>query len=272
MINDWLTTNLNQRFAHKDLDFDVYFKPYTFKKMSLWDASSYTIKKIANKYENLHISLSGGYDSEFVLKVCIENKIPVKPIIVVMNGGEAETSYALDFCKVNNIVPLVVKPTEREIFKLWYDYIYIIRGRGKYSSPILKSLHIAEQNDGWLLTGDCPPTSDDHAEELDRPMHDSFHLAEWDFYASELFGHPGGLLGYSVECMYGFLNEVDSSLSTQRAKSKLYGLKMRPKIYTSYSDAVNKIFSNLSINTASYSKECGTYESVKNYLEKYTVN
>jgi hypothetical protein len=224
MLSNWLTTNLRQRFTHKDLDFNVYFKPYTFKKMSFWDASSYTIKLIAEKYENLFLSLSGGYDSEFVLKVCVENKVPVTPIIVIMNGGEVETSLALNFCKVNNIKPLVVRPTDREIIKLWYDYIYVIHGRGKHSSPLLKSLQIAEENDGWLLTGDCPPTSDDHIDELDRPMHNSMHLAEWDFYASELFGHPGGLFGYSIECMYGFLNEIDINLSTQKAKSKLYDL------------------------------------------------
>lgn len=272
MIDDWLTTNLKQRFAQKDLDFDVYLKPYAFKKMSLWDASSYTIKRIADKYENLFVSLSGGYDSEYVLKVCIENKVPVKPIIVMMNGNEIETNYALDFCKVNNLVPIVVKPTDREIIKLWYDYVFDIQGRGRHSSPILKSLQIAEQNGGWLLTGDCPPTSDDHIDDLERPMHNSFHLAEWDFYVSELFGHPGGLLGYSVECMYGFLNELDTNLSTQRAKSKLYELKFRKKNYMNFSFAMGTVFNILLENSASYSKECGTYESVKNDLEKYTVN
>jgi hypothetical protein len=126
MINGWMTTNLVDRFANKELDFDVYFKPYAFKKMSLWDASTYTAKLIAEKYENLFVSLSGGYDSEFVLKVCIENKIPVTPIIVIMDGGEEETSLALNFCKVNNIEPIVVRPTGKEIIKLWYDYIYIV--------------------------------------------------------------------------------------------------------------------------------------------------
>ena len=272
MIDNWLTTNLKERFANKDLDFDVYFKPYAFKKMSLWDASSYTIKRIADKYENLFVSLSGGYDSEFVLKVCIDNKVPVTPIIVITNFNEVETSLALNFCKVNNIEPIVVKPTDREIIKLWYEYVYVIQGRGRHSSPILKSLQIAEQHNGWLLTGDCPPTSDEHIDELDRPMHNSFHLAEWDFYASELFGHPGGLLGYSVECMYAFLNELDTNLSTQKAKSKLYGLNFRNKSYMNHSLAMNMVFNALLENSASYSKECGTYESVKNDLEKYTVN
>jgi hypothetical protein len=136
----------------------------------------------------------------------------------------------------------------------------------------LKALQIAEQNDGWLLTGDCPPTSDEHIDELDRPMHDSFHMAEWDFYASELFGHPGGLLGYSVECMYAFLNELDTSLSTQKAKSKLYGLNFRTKKYMDHSFAMNTVFNALLENPAAYSKELGTYASVKDTLAKYIVN
>jgi len=272
MIDNWLTTNLKERFANKDLDFDVYFKPYAFKKMSLWDASTYTINLIAEKYKNLFVSLSGGYDSEFVLRVCIDNKVPVTPIIVITNFNEVETSLALNFCKVNNIEPIVVKPTDREIIKLWYEYVYAIQGRGRHSSPILKSLQIAEQHDGWLLTGDCPPTSDEHIDELDRPMHNSFHLAEWDFYASELFGHPGGLLGYSVECMYAFLNELDTKLSTQKAKSKLYGLNFRNKSYMNHSLAMNMVFNALLENPAAYSVECGTYESVKNDLEKYIIS
>lgn len=272
MIAKWMTTNLQQRFANKNLDFDVYFKPYAIEKLSLWDASCYTIKKIANFYDNLFLSLSGGLDSEFVLKVCIENKIPIKPIIVVMNGHEEETSYALKFCKRNNITPIVVKPTDREIIKLWYDYIYTIYGRGRHSCPILKSLEIAEQQDGWLLTGDCPPTSDEHSEDIDLPMHNSFHLAEWDFYVSELFGHPGGLLGYSQECMYGFLNEIDTNLSTQKAKSKLYDLEMRPKIYSNHSKATKIVFTELTSNESKFSVELGTYEYVKNILANIENN
>jgi len=87
-----------------------------------------------------------------------------------------------------------------------------------------------------------------------------------------LFGHPGGLLGYSVECMYAILNELDTSLSTQKAKSKLYGLNFRTKKYMNHTETRKLIFDTLSKNTARYSVECGTYGSVKDTLAKYIVN
>jgi hypothetical protein len=267
----WMESNLKDRLNDKSLDLKVFFNIPSFKAMSLYDASSATLKQIADKYQKLYLSFSGGYDSEYVLRVCLDNKIPIQPIIVKIKGNETESGWAEQYCKANNVTPIIQPLTEKEFVILWYERLYkTIHGRGYNWAPALKSIQIAEQNNGFLVTGDCPPTSDDHIELTDMPMANKVHFAEWDFYTKDLFNHPGGMLGYSVECMYGFLNELDTNLSTQQAKSKLYGLKFREKIHPTHSSTTLGILRHMCMRTNSkYEIELGTHQSFLAYLNKF---
>lgn len=268
---DWIKSNLKERLINKQLDFNVQFNIPRFKAMSLYEASSNALKEIANKHDKLYLSFSGGYDSEYVLRICLDNKIPIQPIIVKIKGNEIESGWAEDYCKNNNIIPIIEQLSEKQLVSLWYTEIYKpIYGRGYNWSPTLKALKYAKNNNGYLVTGDCPPTSDDHIDSLDIPMANKVHFAEWDFYAKDLFDQPGGLLSYSVECMHGFLNELDTNLSTQHAKSKLYGSSFRNKTQAAHSKNVNGILSFMCTKVPNkYEVELGTHQSFLTYLNKF---
>jgi PP-loop superfamily ATP-utilizing enzyme len=97
--------------------------------------------------DRLWISLSGGMDSEFVLKVGLENKVPITPVIVQTSGNSEEILWALKFCKERNVVPTILKISDRELISLWYKQIYDpILGRGFNWGPTLKVIQHAKQH------------------------------------------------------------------------------------------------------------------------------
>ena len=112
----WIHSNVKDRYKDKFLSFDIKLNPKPFKPLSFYDAASVAIKKIADDYNGrLWVSLSGGMDSEFVLKIGLENKVPITPVIVQTSGNAEETLWALRFCKDVNIMPVVLKISDREL-------------------------------------------------------------------------------------------------------------------------------------------------------------
>ena len=75
--NNWLATNLAERTINPTVDFELIINPYPFKKMDFNSAVEMTIKEIAGKYSNFYLGLSGGYDSEFVLRAFHKFGIPI---------------------------------------------------------------------------------------------------------------------------------------------------------------------------------------------------
>jgi hypothetical protein len=270
----WIHSNVKDRYKDKFLSFDIKLNPKPFKPLSFYDAASVAIKKIADDYNGrLWVSLSGGMDSEFVLKIGLENKVPITPVIVQTSGNAEETLWALRFCKDVNIMPVVLKISDRELMALWYKQIYCpILGRGFNWGPTLKVIEYAKQQGGYVVTGDCPPTSDNQIEYLDMPLSNELHLAEWDFYAAELFNQPGALFTYTEQCFYGFTKNVDLNLSTQRAKAKLYDVKIRTKMKADYSDVLTsfmRIFHQHNPNPSH--KVLGTMTTFNKYMEMFTM-
>ena len=107
---NWFKTNLHPDVYNYQNKFEVDF---TFDAVDLdlnfETASDTTAILIANRYDNLHLCLSGGMDSEYVASVLIRNHIEFTPVIVLTNGITVlESWWAFDFCKKNNIEPLVL--------------------------------------------------------------------------------------------------------------------------------------------------------------------
>ena len=137
--NNWMYCNLDKRISDPFIDFKVAFNPTPFKKISFEQASIESANKIANKYDNIFISLSGGLDSEYIMLTLYNLKIPFKPIIVVADkANELEVQYAFHMCKKINIEPKVINCSEFEFFNIFkYSIFNKMNGKGIYTTPII---------------------------------------------------------------------------------------------------------------------------------------
>ena len=93
--NNWLTTNIYNRLNDPSCDFNIEINPHPFKKMDFQSAVDHTIEEITNKYSNLYLGLSGGYDSDFVMHAFCDRNVSITPIIVRCNN-EKENRYAFE--------------------------------------------------------------------------------------------------------------------------------------------------------------------------------
>ena len=272
MYASWITTNLKEIINDHREPFLLKFKPYEFMYTSFHHAAKEGILEIANLCpidKRLYIPLSGGMDSEYVLKISLDNNVPVTPLIIHGFGNSEEVSWAIKYCKKRNVTPVIINVTEKEFFLAWYlnigarnsiystpnviaddyarknsgilvsgespplceDYAGIAARNSVYvvSNNIIADYY-ARKNSGILISGDAPPLCDDHIEQLNQPMVNCVELCEHDFYLKELYGHVGGLFTYNLPILYSYIKEADRSLSVQRAKAKLYEVELRNKM------------------------------------------
>jgi hypothetical protein len=184
-----------------------YTSPFEFnlspgkydKTMSFSQAATYTAKLINSKFDNIHLCLSGGLDSEFIAQTFLDNRIKFTPVILINLDNRTEAWYAQRFCKLNNLTPIV-----------------------NLLAELLPDAH--------LVTGLGDPLyiSNDYHE----PMGNVFEMFEHDFYLNIEYGdyHPNAFYSYTPELFFSMVRDIDCTINSQEAKSKLYNLLPRPKI------------------------------------------
>jgi hypothetical protein len=230
--NNWLTCNLAERFANPESDFLMEFNPYPFKKMKFDDAVELTIKEITANYSNFYLGLSGGYDSEFILRTFHKFGIAITPIIV-RYCNDAETEYAYKACKELGITPVEIFLTDDQFVEYFYEKIFKqLNGIGFHSTHGLFAAEYAANHNGTLLTGGHfigtyhTNIADDWAS-----------TCEWEFYSGYLYPASNKIdfYFYTPELTYSmFPDTVEGGWSYY--KHKLLGLEYREKMRPIYSD------------------------------------
>jgi hypothetical protein len=231
--NGWLSVNLLQGSASNITNqFAVTFNA-TAKVMSFNDAADYTAQLIASKYNNLHLCLSGGLDSEFVAKVLTRNNIKFTPVILEADFCEAETWYAYRACEEFKLSPIVINYTGQE------QHMQLVK-------EIIKcSLRLNVPCDQGLLLnviaslipavtfingyGDPIPVTNHYTETIGNAV----EITDHDYFIDLEFGsqHPGGFYSYTPELFTAMVTSIDTSKNIQMAKSILYDLIPRSKIH-----------------------------------------
>ena len=207
--------------------------------MSFNDAADYTANLIAHKYDNLHVCFSGGLDSEYVATVLCRNKIPFTPVIL-LTPNNAEIWYAFKFCKFNNLTPVVFDFSSKT--GLTNNFSQILLNAYQIASaiklPIVEALisnvvsKLLPDSSATVITG-CgePLRMSDH---FDDPIGDVFEIWDRDCYLNLEYGdrHPGAFFTFTPEIFKAMITDIDYTLNSQLAKSKLYGLSERAKSYS----------------------------------------
>lgn len=241
--NNWLSSNISNRLTDPFLDFDVKFNLYPFSEMSFLEASEYTSNEIYKEHKNLYLALSGGMDSEYILRAFHKAHIPICPIIVCC-GNEKENVYAYKVCNELNLIPVVINVSEETLLRYFVDHIYLkLKGIGYNTTQVLFAAEYARENKGVLITGNH--FIGDGDEMISEEIYASSN--EWDFYTDVFNCTNIDFFLYTPEIAYSMM--PDEYTKWNLYKQKLYGIEYRNKMKAIYSEKARNIIHRIIVST-----------------------
>ena len=225
--NNWISVSV-------DPEFKVTLSPYKFEAISFQAAVDLTVSEISKNHSNLYLALSGGYDSEFILRAFHKAGVAITPVIVCF-GNEKENEYALKVCEELSIIPVRINLSSDEFIHYFFTYIHKNRFKsfGYHSTQVFFAAEYASANNGTLITGNhlCG--------DGDEIIEDSefANMNEWDFYLD--FTHPHiphiDLFLYTPELAYAMLPQTTATgICWQDYKHNLFGIEHRTKMRAKY--------------------------------------
>ena len=228
--NNWIKTNFELGSNIKELPFEIEFSIPKKLNTDFAQASDHTACVIASNYNNLHLCLSGGMDSEYVATVFMRNKIAFRPVILKTKDNLGEAWYAEHFCYQNQLDPVILDYTDKnnQLLRKMFEYSNQASINPTVSFfPHVIASHIGT---GSLITGYGEPfcNSNNYTVVTD----DQLEIEEHDFYLDVSFGnrHPGGFLSYTPDMFFSLIANMPSGVNIQVAKERLYQIPGRSKI------------------------------------------
>jgi hypothetical protein len=242
--NNWLEHNLYSRLDNPNIDFQIYIKPYSFQEQTFEAASKDVVQKLCELNKKIFVSLSGGMDSEYVMKSFLKSNAYAVPIIVKTEGNLYESSYAFHFCKQNNLQPIVLEKSNIEILKIFNDDIVRkINGVGINSVPALISGRYAQDHNGILIRGE-------HLIEDDVDWNTDIKgisSNEYDFYNDVLIekNNTYYFFLHTINIVNAMIKEIQSEETAQEYKFRLYQVPFRPKFSYFYPRLFHEVVKKL---------------------------
>jgi len=231
--NNWWQLDLDIKPVDTVLNWS--FNHQTVKHMTIEEAAKYTVNIIANKYDNLHLLMSGGFDSEFVANMLYHNQIPFTPVVgVVSYTSNHDYFYAMHWCNTHNVNPLVVK-FEVDDIDLQKDYATVCKKYGLINDvfTIKPLIDVVTSRSGNVLLGEVNLTSESWSHGWDDPIGEDLEIAAHSFFGSIYTNgtQPCEVLSYTPELLLALIKNLDTSLNNALAKTKLYDIEFRPKTW-----------------------------------------
>jgi hypothetical protein len=216
--------------------FRVWFSPTPFVIASLLDNAKRVAAGVANTPRPVFLSLSGGLDSEFVLKTFSQIGARITPIIVVSPFNSTESDYALSLCELYNTPPVVLRYDSKPAFIAeLYSRARQYNINSLISCVTMLAAEYAMAYCGDLVTGHCDPfgltTTYGTIRTVDSiPIPEMLEICEYDFYIETFFPTlTGSLLGIDAGVYYALLSEISHTLPYEEAKAGLYDIPTRKK-------------------------------------------
>lgn len=192
-------------------DWCVEIDPPTRKVKTYFEESLIAAEMVYEQRNGpMHITYSGGLDSEYALSLFLKLGIPITPVIMNMTlpdrtDNSIETTYAYKFCESKNLTPKIVDLD----FNNFVDSgkLVDICLTAKCCRPELAaSFWLAEQLDGTVVTGNDPPhlklNSGDNLWYLDE---EEFIHSQFTYWGKKGIDGTPFLLSYTPEMMLSFL-------------------------------------------------------------------
>lgn len=240
--NNWLTTNIKDRVDNKNIDFSVNITPYSYEKTDFKTACISAANKIAALNRPIYISLSGGADSEYVVRVFKQLNIPFTALTVETYGNYYELMYAnllyKEFPEINKVY--IDLKDRKEYLKKYIRVVKTTKTLAVNSIPLLVAAEYvkAQNNNGILISGD-------HSGECGYNKTTGIMLVgynEWDYY-TDIFVDDNMLIPF-----YQYdLNIVNSmvekfgKMTYEEYKQMMYGTLFRPKFNYHFKRGFNDV-------------------------------
>lgn len=221
--NDWLTHNLYERIENKNSIFEVKIDVNDYRSLNFEQATKEVCEKLYALNDKIYIGLSGGIDSEYVLKKFHSLKIPFTTVIVDSPCYSDETSIAYEICKKYNVIPEIINITEIDIIKQFNHDIYTpFNSIGIGGVPALQVSQYAKNRGGIYVKGEH--LVGEHEGIV------CVELNEWDFHTDIAFDKcTYNFFLYTPEIVYSMVKEM-YDVSSQKFKCDLYKIPYRDKI------------------------------------------
>lgn len=240
ITNDWFTTNLNER-NKKICDFSITLNPYEFTSKGFYRNCIDAANNIANRYDNLYVSYSGGLDSEFVLNTFIDASIDITPILVKTSFNKEEYEYALKYCKERNLKYEVLEFSNDAFIRQLHQKTHRRNLHAMLGGLPLIVNDYVKARQGHLLNGYGDPFTIKEAtlHQLEHyplsTISNTLEFSEWDYYPEAYDSdNPNAFFTYNLPVFYSMISEVNYEIPFQQAKAKLYGLEHRQKMFYSW--------------------------------------
>ena len=258
--HNWFKTNLDLRTKENVNKFEVSIKPYYFDEEDFNASAARVVHELSIAHNDLYLCYSGGLDSEFVLKVFLENDRKITPVILSTPFNQTELEYAWKFCDNHNVVPVVLQYDKKSILEqlsqktLLNGYVSILGGVNILIREYVQSVG------GKMIHG-----SDEPIFENDR-----FYVSEWDFYSDYYSGYDCcGFFTYDMSLFYSYASQIPTQGDLQFNKSTLYGLEARPKMY--WTNEIRQLQRKLCSNiTMEEHRTYFTKEYIEQIISPYT--
>lgn len=232
-LNGWWHLDLD--IANKHSHFNWTFNHQSVQSLSFHDAADYTAGIIAKKYNNLHLLMSGGLDSECVADVLYRNNVPFVPVIgYITASNNQDYFYAMHWCDQHGTQPLMAE-FEINDMRLQKAYAWVCKNYGIVNDTFFTKalIDLVTERQGHVLLGETNLTNESRTSGWDDPIGKIF-----DVTAHGLFGsiytqgqHPAEFFAYTPELLLAMVTDVDTTINNALAKSRLYNVPFRPKTW-----------------------------------------
>lgn len=241
--NNWLTSNIDETIkTHTGVYFKMIFDIPPFKDLDFQTAADEACKHIRKDFSGeLYLSLSGGLDSEFILRCFHRNNIKITPLIVICEDlNPSEDANAINVCNELNIKPVIINVTLSEFYKVCVNIITRIQLTFAVNSVCYyyTQKHIQNSGGGTLIDG---------TNMLPAVFHNDRFLITCRYeHLQEQYGFNNANVAfyfYTPELVYSMFPKKElppEGIPQTDYKVKLYGLKRNIKTKNMFSDEFRK--------------------------------
>jgi hypothetical protein len=263
--NNWLKSNIIEATLNKDpVNFKAWFEPHPFKELLFREAAIYTAGKIARDFKGreLFVALSGGADSEYMIRMFHAAGVRFTPIVTQTRANYYELQYAVRLSQELKLHPIVIPLEDSDIENYFKEVIYKqLHSKSLNSAYALIATAKVNAVNGVIITGD-------------NLISDNGHLVSdaFEYFADVLYKDNVGFYYYTQELCYAMVKEMKEGESCPDFKARVYGTVWRPKFYPMYSeDMMTRCIDLEPYNRGSEIYDHGSVTGWLHMMEKHLV-
>jgi len=225
----------------KTENIQINIKRHARAIMDFHVASDQVASEIYDSHKNLYLGFSGGSDSEYVATCLKRNGIPFTPVIVKFNTATTqdqnyEVWYALRWCRINHVQPLIVNIDDYVTSDHEKSVFQKVKPRLLGGQCMAGFLHkFVSERGGKFISGYQIEYYPDHEQmtylEPQLGNYRGFVIQESDCYLEAIAPdqHPWAFFYWSPEIVASFVNAWNTNQNMCDNKARIYNIAPRPK-------------------------------------------